>query len=75
MKVDFGGALAAMRAGQAVLRPAWHSIRSVQLSEVASQGEGAIPCLVGRAPSGASMFWSPSMADLLAEDWEVVESG
>ena len=69
--MDFGEALRAMRAGQAVLRPAWHNLRSVQLSEVASPGEGSIPCLVGKTPSGASTFWHPSLADLLGEDWEV----
>jgi len=83
--VDFGEALAVLRAGGKAARAGWYGqwvalspgfslpgdrIFSGPVRESAGAGTATFsPYLMLRTPSGAFVPWAPAHADLLAADW------
>lgn len=84
--MNFGQALEALKAGQKVTRKGWNGKKqyielATNISYVNSKNE-VVNCeheaIGNRAiafvgTSGVQMGWLASQADMLAEDWEVVE--
>jgi hypothetical protein len=67
MSADFGQALAAMRKGAQVRRDEWGADVRIYIHKVADT-TGAIM----RTERGGKTHWTPTSADLLATDWEIL---
>ena len=81
MNMDFGEALAALRAGKKVARRGWNG-KGMWLSLVENYQVGYDPQILGRrllpwigmkTADGAFVPWLASQTDLLGVDWGVVE--
>lgn len=72
--MTLGGAIDALRDGQAVTRPGWNG-RGLYLVLLPGH-DGPIPtkACIGMidAAGGCQPGWLASQADLLADDWEIV---
>lgn len=81
---DFGAALAALKAGQRVARIGWNG-KGMWLAMVGdghydvgikTVGECALLPWIGmKTADGKFVPWLASQTDMLAEDWQIVESG
>ena len=78
--LSFGHALVALKEGRLVTRPGWNG-KWLDLMEFVDAPEGAqevekLPFIRLNRPSGslaADVHWFPSQADMLANDWKIVE--
>jgi hypothetical protein len=66
-KFDFGDAVCALKAGKKVRRVGWGLVISYTED---FHGDGP---RITRDFSGVALSWYPEQADMLAEDWEIVE--
>lgn len=68
--MDFGAALRALRHGHLVTRPLWNGMMRLQLT--ASSADAPTFIFMNDA-TGGPVLWSAAQADLLADDWTLVE--
>ena len=69
---DFGWALGLLRAGRLVRRVNWNQPHTLSLQFVDKRSANTAPYIVIHPAEGGRLPWSPSNADLLADDWEEV---
>ena len=79
--LTFGLALEALRKGNRVARSGWNSKGMwLTLEGPNERREMALPCIYLHDPNhsvntpSARMAWAASQADILAEDWQILES-
>ncbi len=72
--MNFTGALHSMEDGKAVTRLGWNGKHKVILHEPVPEEPSTYPYFLIFTESGACSPWLATHADLLAEDWEVVDT-
>ena len=74
--MDFGDAIRALKAGKLVTRQGWNGKNMYLYLEERLEGQEAVyePCIVMRNAQGKYQpGWLASQADVLADDWVLVE--
>lgn len=72
---EFGIAVAFLKKGKEMARAGWNG-KGMAVHYVPAVKEGDFQLNAGfllRGPNGTFSYWSPSVADVLAEDWVVVD--
>lgn len=70
--VNFGGAIDLLKAGLAVRRRGWNGKGMFIVKQVPTHITGDIIPKILIITDGIADFWVPSLSDIFAEDWEVV---
>lgn len=74
MEVDFGKALEFLKKGLAVARKGWNGKGMFIMLQQPSENSKMLQPYIYISPVGGQLVpWVASQADLLAEDWVVVE--
>jgi Protein of unknown function (DUF2829) len=72
---DFGGALAALRAGNYVARAGWNGKNMwLGLQVPDANSKMSLPYIYMCTAQGDLVPWLASQTDMLAEDWAIVET-
>lgn len=67
--MDFGSALAVLRAGGRVARDAWVNVRWIALQRPDANSKMTLPYIYTETVDGGLVPWLASQTDMLAEDW------
>ena len=74
--MSFEQALGLLREGRSVRREVWETLpgkRWLGPVNIPGAGLGSIQLCVNQARSTVRHPWTPTLSEILAEDWEVVE--
>jgi len=69
MAMDFGSALAVIKAGGRVRREAWKNMGWIALQRPDEQSKMTLPYIFGATAQGEFVPWLASQTDILADDW------
>lgn len=72
MAMDFGSALAVLKAGGRVKRGMWKNVRWIALQRPDERGKMTLPYIYTETADGGLVPWLASQTDILADDWSEV---